>query len=448
MSQPLGDLDVAVYRSRWAAVEAQLVRVQAELQAGAAVAQADAPLAYRLRTLAAVAGRLHAFAGSQVAFLLDPAYPPPAGYSRAYGLALTLRQVGFDLEVIQQAADQRRMAPAGSAPQTTLDAADLLARRVLARALAAGLSGGLSGGLAAEATAFTYFQKSPYIAVLPYAPVALIGIAYSAAEVRRDLFAIPHEVGHYVYWNTPAGRAFAGQLPAWLAHHPVGQWAEEVFADAFAGLVAGPVGILSLQAVLDWHAADAFAMADAADDHPPPILRPLIGLQSLRRRYPDDLALGAVAAQLLQRWTQIARARVGAWVSGLPGEPARPIAELVSVDGPASGDKPLDCLIGLAGDVLADLAMDSEWTGLLARLAGRDLTDPAVAAEELDEIFARRTETITAAPAPELSAEAATLWADWLSREGLDPERPGDWLAIVHARGWTHGPGDNWPRTG
>jgi hypothetical protein len=431
--------DLAVYPARWVALQHQLngVHTWLERKAGDAAGQ-DPALAYRLRTLQAATARLLDFAGSHVAYFQSTR--PPEGFTPPYGLALALRQVGFDLEVIQQAACQRLGAEPGSAEQITLDTADKLARRTLARAQPAGPYG------AEPPTAITYFQKSPYIAVVPYAPVALIGIPYSAVAVKRDLLAIPHEVGHYVFWNMRAGRDFARSLPAWVDDHPIGRWTEEAFADVFAGLVAGPVGALSLQELLVWHGREAFLAAAGDDDHPLPILRPYLYTQALRRRSPDH---GPIADKLDQRWAALARRKAGALTGQLPGRPARPIQEWLSLtDDPRHEERPLDLLIRQANAALAAVTLEGEWAGQLARLAGRDLTSDRVVAEELDDLFPNRIAEVNEAPPPEIAAQTG-CWEAWVSgHEKADPDFRSDWLAIAHARGWTHGPGDNWPRTG
>jgi hypothetical protein len=282
--------------------------------------------------------------------------------------------------------------------------------------------------------------------VVPYAPIALIGIPFAATRVKRDLLAIPHEVGHYVFWNTPAGRAFARHLPAWVDDHPVGGWLEETFADVFSGLVAGPIGALSLQELLVWHSQEAFTASDADDEHPTPILRPYIGAQALRRR---DAGQRPVADKLDQRWAAVAGRKAGALVCRLSGGPARPIDEVVTRGDDFDENKPLDRLIQHACAALEGVTADTEWAGQLARLAERELGNDAVVAEELDDLFPRRIAEVNEGTPPEVPADDEGLWARWLSAQRLDEGLgPGaHWLAIAHARGWTHGPGDNWPRT-
>ena len=50
--------------------------------------------------------------------------------------------------------------------------------------------------------ALTYLQKSYETRVIPYAEVCLIGIPFTSVRLTEDLLAIPHEVGHYVFWNS------------------------------------------------------------------------------------------------------------------------------------------------------------------------------------------------------------------------------------------------------
>jgi hypothetical protein len=182
-------------------------------------------------------------------------------------LRATLDQVAFDMAIIQRINSQRNQ-PALFAAQ---ELADKLAQRALNVAI--------DGGLLAKCSVFTYFNKSANIRLIPYPPMALVGIPFSATKVNRDLLAIPHEVGHYVYHHAPG---LAAQLHACIPLYPdwINHWLEEVFADVFAAYVSGPVCGLSLQEMLLDNSQEKFVADDGA--HPPDAIRPFGIAEALR----------------------------------------------------------------------------------------------------------------------------------------------------------------------
>jgi hypothetical protein len=107
--------------------------------------------------------------------------------------------------------------------------------------------------------------------------------------VSRDLLAIPHEIGHHLFWK--------GQMPGkkrTIYKHMQKQlkraqirkwdwrraWLEEIFADAFGCLVAGPVMALSFQELLTDNPPAQFK--EDTGHHPIPALRPYIQTKILR----------------------------------------------------------------------------------------------------------------------------------------------------------------------
>jgi hypothetical protein len=205
----------------------------------------------------------------------SPAFPPE------YVLRTTLDQIAFDLGVIQRAFHQRLATQNSAKAINTLAKADILAYKALKPAIKQGLIG--------NTTAVTYFQKQAVIRVVPYAPVALIGIPYTSVHAInsdanvRDLLAIPHEVGHYVFWHGyENGERLSSRLfdkvpmdYAWL--YP---WLEEIFADAYGCLIAGPVIALDFQELQLDAPPDEFTEDDG--EHPVPALRPQIYTDLLR----------------------------------------------------------------------------------------------------------------------------------------------------------------------
>ncbi|MDQ3249847.1 MAG: hypothetical protein M3Q45_11655 [Chloroflexota bacterium] len=236
-----------------------------------------------LRTCLLAFGRSHfdffkdGFAG-QRGIILEPS----SEYPKEYVLNTVLRQVAFDLDVIERAT-QQRMATAVPDMIKTLHRADILAYTALEPAI--------QEHLLANTTVVTYFQKAATVRLVPYAPVTLIGIPFTAIDSPRDLLAIPHEVGHYVYRqgvfqsSQHTGSRVAAVLRKELSGHPAWllNWLEEIFADIYGCLVAGPVIGLSFQAVAGQSTLAAFTEDDG--EHPVHAVRSHIYTSVLRRSH-------------------------------------------------------------------------------------------------------------------------------------------------------------------
>src|SRR5712692_7881671 len=204
MTQQSRSQAVSIWQARWQALDQTL----ADMDARYTEVANDVP---RMNTLRTLGQSLRQFAADQFNFFYDgfgfgnpkPKYRlktlPQDNYPPEHVFAVTLEQIGFDIEVIQRAANQRIAAEeqAKNGPCAAKDAlaqADVLAYAALKPAQDNGL-------LPYERpTVVTYFQKDTSIRVVPYAPVALIGVPFSCTTVPTDFLAIPHEVGHYVFW--------------------------------------------------------------------------------------------------------------------------------------------------------------------------------------------------------------------------------------------------------
>ncbi len=207
-------------------------------------------------------------------------------------LSVTLAQIGLDISVIEQVAEQRMRAYqlAQTDPDDpfvrALAMGDYLAYAALKLANEAGL-------LPQPATVLTYYQKSAFVRVIPYAPLALVGIPHSCIGVSRDFLAIPHEIGHYLYrygrFTRGNGTPIERQLPVAVlpgsANSWTKTWFEEIFADVFGALVAGPVLGMSFQDLQMTHDTEGFYTDDG--DHPAPVLRPYIYTNVIREKYPE-----------------------------------------------------------------------------------------------------------------------------------------------------------------
>lgn len=276
----------------------------------------------RENTIYTLLVRLRRFARGHFHFFLDgfttkeyvdlAAVPDRADFGRpayvtGYGLedfvmTRILDQIAEDTAVIQQASEQRELlwrlaleevARRNNFTQSLIDV-DRLAYRALHM-----LEPYLDND---SMTALTYFRRSTNVRVVPYAPIALIGIPMTTIGVNRgigiveDLLAIPHEVCHYLFWNGRTnGRSIRDELVKTVAGSPAAHWLEELFADAVGCAIAGPAAARSMLEMQVTEAGPAFTAADGP--HPTPALRPLLYAYAL-----DALDMPSSAETIRQEW--------------------------------------------------------------------------------------------------------------------------------------------------
>lgn len=269
-----------IWQDRWQALEQQLKQM--------IVRYGRSPDPLQNGSLCALTESLLAFGQDQFDFFwqgfskgqLLPAMMLP----QEHVFRATLDQVAFDMAIIQKIESQRQQSDL----QKTLGKADKLAQSALDVAV--------SSGLMPQCGVLTYFNKSANIRLIPYAPLALIGVPFTAAAAPMDFLAIPHEVGHYVYHHAPglaaALHACIPLYPNWINH-----WIEEIFADVYGALVAGPVIGLSFQEILLDNAQENFVIDDGS--HPPDAIRPYGYCQALQH-----LGCTQAAEALDQAWTK------------------------------------------------------------------------------------------------------------------------------------------------
>ena len=280
----------------------------------------------RVKTLGTLLACLHEFGQKQIGFFLalfqtsasSAALPHPL-YSPEYVFNVTQNQIGHDLDLFLRAGQQRVLP---IAPQNQVAAGFRFTLQTADRIAWAALKPAISNGLIAPATVFVYYEKSHSVRLIPYAPVALVGIPFGANGMERDLATIVHEIGHYVASRriqlTPADRCTAagsidklaqrrsvlGAEPLLaVAAHALSGWEEEVFADVYACIVGGPMtGFTMLDAM---RRLPATRWMEDDGEHPLPLLRPRIYAATMRAmagHASQDLAdqLRAAACELDQ----------------------------------------------------------------------------------------------------------------------------------------------------
>ena len=199
----------------------------------------------------------------------------PSDYPPAYVMQEILSQISNDLIVLEQIADDWE----GGVKLNPLKQATILANDACNLAVA-------NGFLSQNATPFIYLHKTPVIRVVPYANAALVGIPYTAVNptnengtTSRSLLAIPHEIGHFVFWNGTynsegkevpineylADRLRKNNLGGYL------HWLEEIFADVYSAYVGGAVTAQSIQDILKDNHPILFNLDDGT--HPPNVIR-------------------------------------------------------------------------------------------------------------------------------------------------------------------------------
>lgn len=463
-------IDLTVWQNRWRGMDAAMTDW---LQRTAG----NQPGFDRQETLTSLLAGLQAFGASQMNFFLrglspSPQYrlEPSAEYPWEYVFRTTIDQIGFDLDVIQRAAHQRVPAISSSAMRKTLDLADRLAYRALQPAL--------EGGLIDHATTVvTYFQKSISVRLTPYAPVVLVGIPYNAIDHPRDLLAIPHEVGHYVFreGRVREGRfadsRFAAALYSRFAHRPAwyNQWLEEIFADMYGCLIAGPViGLSFIELVTDDPLED-FLKQDG--EHPVDAVRPQIYFRVLERmgRFPHAVS------KLRAHWHPLFVERGNPQALSLPG-----VEQPLSMDAIASEmDEQIIAVLAqpdFLGKLLATAATPGQalWSdeldttqtveGLIKAFMAycADVTPENTPLPELrrkgDETLIMETPATARSGATAVSTQklgATGLWIDAIKEaasraaERKDPVfavPPEIWSVLLDAGGWaTEGPGGGNP---
>jgi hypothetical protein len=282
---------------------------------------------------------------------------------------VTLQQISYDLEAIQWAVEQRL-----NGDQDTNDAL-AIGDRLAREALALGQANFSNLG---QVAVVTYFQKFAEIRVIPYASVALIGLPITCIpddngdRVARDFLATPHEIGHYVYWHAKIGsdkdaRPLYQHLINKAAAREVTvarEWLEEIFADVYGCLVAGPIIAQSFQDLQMRVRQKNFYKDDG--EHPTPYIRPDIYTKVLHKK------INAGWAEAVhERWRDLRAERekdnppqLTRKVSGQKKQPADLITltnEQGDIQIDPDANKPVDMMIKLVLETLGTVITDNWW---------------------------------------------------------------------------------------
>ena len=184
-----------------------------------------------------------------------------------------------------------------------------------------------------------YFEKLYGISRAIYAPeIPVISIPLTDYDDPTRWHALPHEVGHHIFWNgvglgtsgdvhkrlldaiaealsvsiSPSGSRTPGRAylwAPWLVRARLwGNLMEELFADNTAALLAGPEYAISAQDRVADRVDEVADLVEDDQEHPCGYLRPLIALQVLREiagRSTDKafrIALEGLVGRLESRW--------------------------------------------------------------------------------------------------------------------------------------------------
>ncbi len=289
-------MSTEVWQERWEILNRQILALQNQLEQ-----YGDFP---RKQSLAQLVSHLRHFAEKQFRYFYDGFREgkllPSDKYPPEYALTVTLEQIAYDLEALQKAIHQRQ--DNREVARWALEVSETLAWQALKPFVQPfDLN---------DITVITYFQKFPEIRMIPYASVALVGIPMSCiplpdqggGPVIQDYLAIPHEIGHFIYWygkitdNEGNKVRVRRYLAKQLNELDWGEdWIEEVFADVVGCLIAGPAIAQSFQDLQRRVSVEKFFRDDG--DHPAPVLRPDIYTKVLRKKWGMEWAV-----ELNTRW--------------------------------------------------------------------------------------------------------------------------------------------------
>ncbi len=346
------------------------------------------------------------------------------------------RHLAHDCEILQRAFLQRQPSVATDGKRV----AGVLARELVITDKLALKTLAPFAHLLSHPNILTFFSQETHIRQLPFSDqMILVGLSHARISVtynehnRADetetgqkplpafeLLAIPHEIGHYIYAHArlagtdgapkAVNTAQVADLSRQFVHNPYHHWCEEIFADLFGCVVAGPLAVLGMQALLA--ASDTEHIGHDDGEHPTAVVRPYILSEMLRVLGKKEIELAQKAnAQNPTRYqfSQVAHSLDANWNAVLQqlgftlrdmdqGRPARihepskaqvPLGEAIDVTSLMEAVKPIiDAFAGLLlananfdrwdGDGSAALSAEIPWARA-DQVRLRDYTDTLVA---------------------------------------------------------------------
>ncbi|MEZ4706578.1 MAG: hypothetical protein R3A44_05195 [Caldilineaceae bacterium] len=229
-----------------------------------------------------------------------------------FALRRLMEQISIDLKIVQDVVSLHNQTY-DTYGDLRIQIADEFARRAIEPAM--------QGMFLEPKEVMTYLNQQVQVRLLPYHDTILIGVPFAAGASTRtadisqeaseaeqdksdpppvaadvsqvtqeallvssDYLAIPHEVGHLLFrhgYLAGGQQQISAQLQA--LHFPGDwrlAWLEELFADAYGCMVAGPISVLGFQE----HLADGLPADEHGDlgQHPFASIRPLIQTEILR----------------------------------------------------------------------------------------------------------------------------------------------------------------------
>jgi len=229
-------------------------------------------------------------------------------YLAEHAFDVTINQIGYDLDIILRSIHHRTLPISNQAQATlgfrkTLDEADRYANALLHPVICA--------GLIEPITVITCYQQSLSSRIIPYAPVAMIGIPFTATLSSRDLALIAHEAGHSVYWRMLSTGLEDAAFPAWILN-----WWEEIFADVYGCVAGGPASAFTLLEMVRGIAGTRWLIDDGV--HPTPMLRPLIYHAALRKMADLQQANAPAVSGQLEERAALLQTELDAWLKSIP----------------------------------------------------------------------------------------------------------------------------------
>jgi hypothetical protein len=389
------------------------------------------------KLLRALFDRLQFFYAGQMEYFFTHPAPNPQQFTNEFAFQHTGQQAALDLEILERAAHQRAWGPL--ALQEALRRTDHFMRLALLPAQA---------WFPEEITTLTYFSPQLQVRVLPYAPVALIGLPYTAANLHapqtdwRDLLMILNAAGEVALKRghaAQAGHASFQELLQWrLPPHAPGwhiNWAQAAFAAVYACQLGGPLAALYAQDLA--LALPNAAITQTTFKQPAPITTIRFYTRTLER-----LGLADWAASLQARWSRQFGERGVRPVIKLPAPVTEVEAYRPCDDGVLLADLAYNLMLKI--EAPAWHAMYSEtpaypptqlehlYSNVARHLAEWPLTQPAPLFDFQEATYARH---LTHSWPEAFVAHSRALRR---SAPALPTTNPAelDWLAVLNANGW------------